>query len=87
MIPLFLEFESHRKLQLPHAGPAFKSGDLPVGSSICASFVQVGAVHTSIGAIVSAEGVHRVIEYVEGIHPKLQVEPGGHNFWRTGSVL
>ena len=58
-----LKIETHGKLKCTHGGAAFESCDLAVVASL--------AVDAAVGAIILAEGVHGVVEYVERVHAKL----------------
>ena len=62
-----LEAQPKRKLQGTHFGSAFEAGDFAIVAAL--------AVDARICAVVSAERVHRVIEYVKCVHTKLSFDP------------
>lgn len=60
-----LEVESDRELQLPHACPAFETGDLPIVATL--------AINASRGPVIRTKCIYRVVEHIEGIYTELRV--------------
>src|SRR5262252_3342915 len=63
MVKPTLEIEADRKLQLPHRGAIFNIRNLAVVATL--------AIDTGVRPVVSAEGIHRMVEDIKGIHAEL----------------
>src|ERR1022692_4052266 len=60
-----LEVNPQCELQSPHGGSSFYIRDLTVSAAL--------AVNAAIGAVISAEGIHGVVEHVKRVHAELSL--------------
>src|SRR5262252_4486728 len=67
MVKPTLEIETDRELQLPHRGAIFNIRNLAIVATL--------AINAGIPSVVLTKRIHRVVEYIESIHPELCRQP------------
>ena len=75
-----LEIETQRKLQFAHVCATFQTCNPP----IVPNAINILAIYASLSSVIGAEGIHGMVEHIEGVHPELSTkslsdkEPLGH---------